>query len=516
MNRLDKHIEKHFARVYNNVYYLYTQTIEQLKGLHGVQQQYDTFMKHKRKLNEIVDDYELEELHLQELSKGYYLTDFDIDIMHKYFKYNDVYVNKAYITFVKHNYDTIKDLHDAFDKLDTTEYAQKVKHDKEKIIAVILDMSTKIKTKPLGKDKFVSTIKPMIRAYVNSMNDDDMYNMYKRNRPTKADKKKVVKTDENTPIATRIPWKSARKVSAYAIRHNKDETELEIQAENERVPRFNKRKSKSMYISIVAPRHTYMIDYIFFGRITYLLCVNVNTRKAYCVPTNYDIVNGKMKAYKDNRTTELTIEAMETIIKQTTVKHIICDQEPAFMSKKFNKWLEEHGISIRTYVINTEKTENVDKKMKTHTSLAILDRLVRTIRDMHYNITKIDNPEILPDTMSYLVDEYNNSPHSTLSQIAKRPVSPNEVDNNAMLENDIAYKIIRKNILTTHTDDYNLPVNSSVLVKSDVLPMEKKRGEWLANTYRVDGKNNGLYRVVNANGNTLLVPRWTLRPWVRI
>ena len=55
------------------------------------------------------------------------------------------------------------------------------------------------------------------------------------------------------------------------------------------------------------------------------------------------------------------------------------------------------------------------KKDPMHSSLGIIDRVIRTLRDMAYNI-KAD--VITPEIMEELVSQYNNAPHKTLLKLA--------------------------------------------------------------------------------------------------
>ena len=50
-----------------------------------------------------------------------------------------------------------------------------------------------------------------------------------------------------------------------------------------------------------------------------------------------------------------------------------------------------------------------------HSSLSILDRVVRIIRDLAYNLKYLI---ITPDRMQHLVYIYNNVPHETLTHYA--------------------------------------------------------------------------------------------------
>jgi hypothetical protein len=56
-----------------------------------------------------------------------------------------------------------------------------------------------------------------------------------------------------------------------------------------------------------------------------------------------------------------------------------------------------------------------------HTSLSIIDRVIRTIRDLAYNM-KVG--QITPPIMDKIITLYTNAPHIGLTNIVKFDVTP--------------------------------------------------------------------------------------------
>ena len=77
-----------------------------------------------------------------------------------------------------------------------------------------------------------------------------------------------------------------------------------------------------------------------------------------------------------------------------------------------------------------------------HTSLAIIDRVTRTICDIAFNL-KIGIIRL--QAMKKIVDLYNNAPHKTLSKYAGFAVTPTMVQNDEKLESYIVRKIMQHN-----------------------------------------------------------------------
>ena len=117
---------------------------------------------------------------------------------------------------------------------------------------------------------------------------------------------------------------------------------------------------------------------------------------------------------------------------------------------------------------------NMVKKQKTepnHSSLGLIDRVIRTIRDMAYNMRiRLITPEI----MKQIVYLYNNSPHSTLSKYAGQLVTPENVDNDPELEDFIIRKIKQENYSIMNNLGFNLSKGAKVDVYNVDSSMAKR------------------------------------------
>jgi hypothetical protein len=123
---------------------------------------------------------------------------------------------------------------------------------------------------------------------------------------------------------------------------------------------------------------------------------------------------------------------------------------------------------------------------------------------MAYLLTRKE--EIDPKLMEYLVDEYNNSPHSTLSKYIRRPVSPNEVDANLELEEQVVKCVLAANFEA----ELSTPqLTRYVRVYNDAHAWDKVKPKLLPGWFEVVGKEAGL--VVLKQGKTILkVNRWMI------
>ena len=120
----------------------------------------------------------------------------------------------------------------------------------------------------------------------------------------------------------------------------------------------------------------------------FLIVINVNSRKGYAYPMANKGLNDVLKAL--NQWIEETPAPPETMTS---------DQDAAYLSTAVVKWLRQHKIDLKT------TTEN------NHNMLGIINRFIRTIRDMHFH--KYRSRIFSAESMEKCVRAYNNSVHSS-------------------------------------------------------------------------------------------------------
>ena len=307
--------------------------------------------------------------------------------------------------------------------------------------------------------------------------------------------------------ADATPWKSIAKITdkTTAARQR-------IIKSEELKDSFNVKAQRKLMKHYVAPRFTFVIDYFFAGRYRYLLAINVNTRKAfYAIPREIYRVghNWRIKGNKGEWNVSATsaVESMEHLMQNTEVRALIMDNESAFNSDTFRRFLQRNNITF-TYVpkYNVGKIiETQTASRSTHTT-SLIDRLCRTLRQMNSNLG--NHNEINPPLMNYLIDEYNNSVHRTLTKILGRQVTPNEVDGNLELETELVKRIRLENFRMENSLMY--PIDKTVRVYNDADNMDKVKPKLLPGTWEFVERVNGLYKLKQGN-NTIVVPRWMIK-----
>lgn len=220
---------------------------------------------------------------------------------------------------------------------------------------------------------------------------------------------------------------------------------------------------KFMHIYSKIP-HSFQMD-TFIGNPNYLMFININTRKAYVFE-----MNGK--GAKE------VLRSLEEFIKiEPECKSIESDEDTAYLSKTVLDFMRDHDI------IYTTTTDN------DHNKLGIINRFMRTIRDMKSNEPKA--------SILDLVDSYNDMPHRSLNY-----KSPNEFTK----EDELEY--ISK--MNGQVNPYNFEPSDSVRVILDKNPLTKHRTNLSKQSFIVDSKDGNQFVIRSSDGSVDTVPGYKL------
>ena len=94
------------------------------------------------------------------------------------------------------------------------------------------------------------------------------------------------------------------------------------------------------------------------------------------------------------------------------------------------------------------------KNFAQHESMGLIDRLIRTTRDMAYQMgSNLTDPRVFHTVLN----QYNHAMHYTLSQLAGFDISPVVVHANPDLEDRIVREVVQKNCKVVGSYGYDLP-----------------------------------------------------------
>ena len=213
--------------------------------------------------------------------------------------------------------------------------------------------------------------------------------------------------------------------------------------------------------------------------------VGVNTRYMDAFP-----LNGKSN---DEIKRSLTY-----FINKYQPEELTSDNEPAFTSKATCKLCADNKVKI--FVITD----------KQHSSLGVIDRAIRTLRDLNtpqrYNEQSHHKQFNMFSVakMRSLINKYNNSYHSTIK------CTPREMHENRDLEIKFIYKNQKYKHVQRGIKDFHFNIGDMVRYRIDKSPFEKHRYRYSPESYKIAGRERAFYILEARDGSTLLMPRWKL------
>lgn len=363
---------------------------------------------------------------------------------------------------------------------------------------------------PLTRDQFIK----MTRGWPQSLKSiDEWYQIYLENHPSN------FSHEDTQSITTPFGFKSKKKIDALkSIYPNR------ISPSTHTTSTFPLKFNVKQYQRHKAcPRYTYIIDLMFSDKFTYLVAINANTRYLFVEPMfNIIFKNNESDEVKRNtfskssKTAETYVKKLESlIISGMKVNYLQGDGEGAFNSRAAWDCYDRHGIKFTpaprikmgVYPEFMKKEQSKSKMDPMHSSLGIIDRVIRTIRDMAYNmhIGVID-----PNAMKDIVYQYNNAPHTTLSKYLGMNVSPQMVQDDPELEDYIVRQINHENYKVTNKPGFMLHEGTPVKVYNEKDSLSKRRSIVQPGNHRIVNFKNGLYVVADDKNNTQLIPRYKI------
>ena len=320
------------------------------------------------------------------------------------------------------------------------------------------------------------------------------------------------------------PFRSNSKVKALVKdEYNIDVTNNFVDRYIPRLNNYDKKEAKKLQYKTYSMPGGFIGD-IFFpvGRkIAFLLLIEINTRFAYAyqlgnvdvkeiIDVDNDMIERKVVAETTKlKTTKSLIDAMNKFLKDVDqITSLRFDSESAIKSDIFQNYLKKHNIKF----ISTLKQQ--------HSSLSLIDRLTRTIRDMSFNM----NVEIVDQSiMDIILKYYNISPHSTLTKMffkvdpdlkIKHPDGIAPIDVTRELEELYIKECYKYNLMLNQQNNSLLDLNNPKLcqVYETKDGFSKSRSQLSRDVYMIIGREGNMFKLVSITDdkNIRYEPRFKL------
>ena len=187
----------------------------------------------------------------------------------------------------------------------------------------------------------------------------------------------------------------------------------------------------------------------------YLIAVNVNTRKAYAYPMKSKDSSSVLRALT-SLSTDTNMDASNP--ESQGLRALTSDQDAAYLTQPILSFMTSHNIDYRT-------TQDHD-----HNRLAIINRFIRTLRDLNGNKRDLSESKMIK-----LLKAYNDTIHSSTQKVPSKMTNEDEkayIDDKRE-ETDIVR-------LMSHID-----TDSTVRVMNPRNSMKKRRRQLTIDTYQV-------------------------------
>jgi hypothetical protein len=240
----------------------------------------------------------------------------------------------------------------------------------------------------------------------------------------------------------------------------------------------------------------------------FFVAINTNTRYAYAYPMRHkravDVLAVLPQWLNDVNQTGAASNHRKLV-------YITADLEPAWQSAQVNAWLQAQGIKIR--LIPSDR----------HSALGIIDRFIRTLRDMNTRTTRGADQggvgagdghqgeprefrDFTPRRMARFIAIHNNALHTATG------MTPTDMENNRGLQKEYIIRKLYEVNRREKISDFDLAVGSWVryMIPRDM--MKKRRWAVSSHVVRIQAKVGRAYRLVAQDGTTNTMARWRLFP----
>lgn len=322
-------------------------------------------------------------------------------------------------------------------------------------------------------------------------------------------------SQEELDFTANYPYRSKNKIQAL-MSNTFNRTLATKDIEVTKLNNFSlKHQVKTYQLKTYANKNTYIGDIMFSSTSAFLILINTNTRKTYAKQlgeiTVKEVVNvGIVMSIPTNgvKTTRSLVLAFNALLDVFKIDYLRFDGERGINTSAFKLYLKENGITF----IPVMKDQ--------HTSLGLIDRVIRTIRDIAFNLNISINTQ---DQIDYILSIYNKTPHKTLTEVLTRAepslrtkfrygICPNDMSNDTSNELEALYvrECIKHNSGKLADENFSLKPGQKVRIYNPKGTFNKNRSILTKNIYTIVEKVGNVY-LVQSGDSKLYVPRYYIK-----
>jgi hypothetical protein len=283
-----------------------------------------------------------------------------------------------------------------------------------------------------------------------------------------------------------------------------------------------KANKKKYCLKAVYPEYTYIMDIMECKPyIQYLILINPLTKFVYAQLLN-DIEDRRIVPIFGKIDAKRFMEKFDALLNENInlkIEILQSDSEPAFSAgntktfyrRKRIQWRPVKRMTPLEYptFMNYERIGTTRTEPK-HTSLSPVDRIIKTIRDMMFNM-RIGT--LTPVAMRGILAQYHYAPHRGLSELMGFAISPSLMEEFPQLQWEVRRRLIARNQEIYMSNGYDLPIGTKVAIFNENTAMGKRRSVVKPEVFVVLDFNGAFYRLRQVGNNLReeYEPRWRLK-----
>jgi len=258
----------------------------------------------------------------------------------------------------------------------------------------------------------------------------------------------------------------------------------EIFNERTKDPKVNMKKYKPMMIKIFSSSTDTWFHDIFDNRSKgipkyYHIFIGTNNRYAVAYPI------------EDKSAITLLNSSYKPFVEKFKPVKITSDDDYSLLAENVLQYLKSKNVRVQKVID------------KNHSTLGIIDRFIRTLRDMHGNSSS-KSININPKQMEKYINTYNNSYHRSIN------CTPKEMFDNPALEEAYIFSNLKKRDEQRQMNDFELKEGEFVKYLLPKRHFEKVRFRYSPESYSICGRDGNNYILMAKDGTTITKPRYQL------
>jgi len=255
--------------------------------------------------------------------------------------------------------------------------------------------------------------------------------------------------------------------------------EIDTFLNKQEITQVNKKGTFKGFFKIVAPPNSYQMDIFFLNSYkkrngnygAFFIFIDILSRKMFIYPIK-------------DRKTETILKALKEFVNDAKEVYMLSGDDE-FDNKAIVKYCDDNNIRLTTNV-------SAEDHFSKGNALGIVDRATKTIKTMIRNYILTHDTTRFIDKLQDLVDNYNDTPHSSLNNKTPDDVYKDKKFQEALYKKYSAYN-------DKLNDKVDLEIGDYVRKRVDKGKFDKEQATFSKEIYVIDRKVGTKYKIIDAD-----------------